>query len=404
MSSDHLPALAEWLWQLDQDTTDPAWSWAEAQAWAIPTGQDLAAILDHQPAHRAVTEATDRLAELHPDAVAVEWAAVPPDWDTTWPPQHPPTLAAVVIRDTSTGPTGTPTWPDQVQAAVEAAGRNDEHAHPLVPLIRWWQHQRAAAPAETRRSGMLPGLDWRTLTVTDREKRLLHIEAQPASGQLSLPIPDRADPYRPWVTDLFDMAGGQAHGRGRGATWPEALFVGAVLHLATDDRTGAPRSLTVPARDLEGWLFPSGEWKDRTRRWERLPQALRDVDQLRIHLPGVGLVRVVSVDSIPHHPRRIRPLPPGNPSWRPTRRPHRLAHPGPLPGRPHRHLPRLPSRHRHPRPTRPPRPRPPQVPTSPNYRPRRAAHPNPPRQTTPRPHPRHRTEPSRSRPAHIHPS
>ena len=111
---------------------------------------------------------------------------------------------------------------------------------------------------------------------------------------------DRTDTqYRPWVTDVYTTAGGIGSSRGRGATWDEALFFGALLHLGVDDRTGRPRQIAVKARELESWLFPSGRMPHPGRDWHKLPEALRRVDEMRICLPAIGAVRVVAIDLIP---------------------------------------------------------------------------------------------------------
>ena len=109
-----------------------------------------------------------------------------------------------------------------------------------------------------------------------------------------------ATQYRPWVTDLYTAAGDIDISRGRGATWDEALFFGALLHLRVAYRTSRPRQIAVKAREIESWLFPNGRMSNPGRDWRKLPEALRRVDQMRIHLPAINAdVRVVAIDSIP---------------------------------------------------------------------------------------------------------
>ena len=148
---------------------------------------------------------------------------------------------------------------------------------------------------------MLPGIDRAGLVIAAGEVRIL------AGDAVTMQLPDldwdrTATRYRPWVTDLYTHAGGIGSTRGRGATWDEALFVGALLHLRVDDRTGRPRQITVKARQLESWLFPSGRMPNPGRDWHKLPEALLRVDQMRIHRPAIGAyVRVIAVDGIPEH-------------------------------------------------------------------------------------------------------
>ena len=83
-------------------------------------------------------------------------------------------------------------------------------------------------------------------------------------------------------------------------TWDEALFFGALLHLRVAYRTSRPRQIAVKAREIESWLFPNGRMSNPGRDWRKLPEALRRVDQMRIHLPAINAdVRVVAIDSIP---------------------------------------------------------------------------------------------------------
>ena len=187
--------------------------------------------------------------------------------------------------------------------------RTPETDHPLKPTVRWWQNKVAsenADPHTPKGGAMLPAIDRAGLVVTAREVRMLtrdRIARDAVTMQLPGPDWDRpATQYRPWVTDLYTHAGGIGSTRGRGATWDEALFVGALLHLRVDDRTGRPRQLAIDARQLESWLFPSGRMPHPGRDWHKLPEALLRVDQMRIHVPAIGAyVRVVAIDSIPEH-------------------------------------------------------------------------------------------------------
>ena len=60
----------------------------------------------------------------------------------------------------------------------------------------------------------------------------------------------------------------------------------------------------MPARDVIRWLHPDG-WKDQRRRWQQFPDALRQLDQLRVHIPHVGLVRLVAADVVPTNPDEL---------------------------------------------------------------------------------------------------
>ena len=82
------------------------------------------------------------------------------------------------------------------------------------------------------------------------------------------------------------------------------LFVGAILHAPYAARDGYGRWLSVPARNVIRWIHPDG-WKDQRRRWQQLPDALRQLDQLRVHIPHVGLVRLVAADVVPTNPDEL---------------------------------------------------------------------------------------------------
>ena len=111
----------------------------------------------------------------------------------------------------------------------------------------------------------------------------------------------RGDACPAWLLDLFDTAGGDSLSGGRGASWPLRLFVGALLHTPYARRDGRGIGLVLPARDVIRWLHPTG-WSNMASRWQQLPDALRQLDQLRVHIPGVGLVRIVAVDVLPTCP------------------------------------------------------------------------------------------------------
>ena len=281
-----LTEVATRLWQRTPDSDDPA------PDWAVPAEADLADAWVTVP--EQVRDTANRQLQSLYDTGSAVWSA---DHVTSGR-----FVAAVLTEHNSSGVLRTV---GQVHADWS---KTPEAEHPLMPPVRWWQNKVASENAEPHcpgdGGGMLPSIDRAGLVVTSREVGMLTRDrAARDAVTMQLPGPDwdrTATQYRPWVTDLYTTAGGINNSRGRGATWDEALFVGALLHLRVDDRNGRPRQIAVKARDLESWLFPSGRMPHPGRDWHKLPEALQRVDQMRILLPAVSAyVRVVAIDSIP---------------------------------------------------------------------------------------------------------
>ena len=292
---DALAEVANCLWKRTPDNDDPA------PAWAVPAEGDLA------DAWGSVPEQVRKTANLQLQSLYQTGSAV-------WSADHVTSgrfVAAVLTHQHNSN--GVPTSAAD-GLAVRTVGqvhadwsRTPEAEHPLLPPIRWWQNKVASENAEShcpKGGGMLPSIDRAGLVITAREAAMLTRDrVNRAAVTMQLPGPDwdsTATQYRPWVTDLYTTAGGVGSSRGRGATWDEALFVGALLHLRVDDRNGRPRQIAVKAREIEAWLFPSARMPHPGRDWHKLPEALRRVDQMRIYLPAINAdVRVVAIDSIP---------------------------------------------------------------------------------------------------------
>ena len=105
-----------------------------------------------------------------------------------------------------------------------------------------------------------------------------------------------------WLLAVYDQAGGATEARGRGAPWLLRLFVGALLSVAPELRTGRPVSLQLTTGQLARWLLPGG-WDRRPEAFDRLRAALRGLDGLRVPvgIPGTsgGLLRVVDALLVP---------------------------------------------------------------------------------------------------------
>ena len=100
-----------------------------------------------------------------------------------------------------------------------------------------------------------------------------------------------------WLLAVFDAAGGLSEARGKGAPWGLRLFVGSLLSLPLEFRDGRSQSMRLDTGTLASWLQPAG-WNRRAGDFERMRQALRDLDRLRVPVAG-GLLRVVDCQVLP---------------------------------------------------------------------------------------------------------
>ena len=191
---------------------------------------------------------------------------------------------------------------------LSGAGRETlASTHPVVPLVREWFTQTGTVePANVKRGAMLPAFH-KARPDEAETARLLAFDCEPEPGdQLVLPVGiggRNGEACPAWLLELFDAAGGRslASGGKGGAPWPLRLFVGAILHAPYVSRDGYGRWLMLPARDVIRWLHPDG-WKNQKSRWQQFPDALRQLDGLRISIPGGDLVRLVAVDRLPSGP------------------------------------------------------------------------------------------------------
>ena len=105
-----------------------------------------------------------------------------------------------------------------------------------------------------------------------------------------------------WLLSVYDQAGGATEARGRGAPWLLRVFVGALLSVPPELRTGRPVPLHLTTGQLARWLLPGG-WDRRPQAFERLRTALRGLDGLRVpvRVAGTsgGLLRVVDALLVP---------------------------------------------------------------------------------------------------------
>ena len=178
--------------------------------------------------------------------------------------------------------------------------------HPVWPLVAAaLVRQRAVEPANVKRGAMLPALH-KARPDEAETARLLAFDPDPEPGdQLAIPLGlggRNGEACPAWLLEVFDAAGGRSFASGGGgAPWPLRLFVGAILHAPYAARDGYGRWLMLPASDVIRWLHPDG-WKNQRSRWRQFPDALRQLDQLRIYIPGTGSVRLVAADVIPRSP------------------------------------------------------------------------------------------------------
>ena len=187
------------------------------------------------------------------------------------------------------------------------AGEALADSHPVWPLVAAaLKRERVVEPANVRRGAMLPALH-RARPDEAETARLLAFDPDPEPGdQLAIPLGlggRNGEACPAWLLEAFDAAGGRslAAGGGSGAPWPLRLFVGAILHAPYAARDGYGRWLMLPASDVIRWLHPDG-WKNQRSRWRQFPDALRQLDQLRVYIPGTGSVRLVAADVIPRSP------------------------------------------------------------------------------------------------------
>ena len=177
-------------------------------------------------------------------------------------------------------------------------GFPDEH-HPVAPLIRrrlalavpgtpFTIRDRASLPRVHKAGGakiLLPGL--------------FPMDKSPQRPSIDLPpISVGADHCPHWLLWLFDQAGGVSMRQGRGAPWALRLFIGALLHMPVADRDGRfhtyrlplypdPEWPDVPA--VIEWLFPGNRrWRNKTRDWHKLPEALNTIKNRLSHVPVTG--------------------------------------------------------------------------------------------------------------------
>ena len=106
-----------------------------------------------------------------------------------------------------------------------------------------------------------------------------------------------------WLLWLYDRAGGESMAQGRGAPWPLRLFVGALLHLAIQNRDGKWHALRFPTDEVITWLHPDG-WANRRRDFPKFPAALDAMWErlARVPVPGVGSVAILLPSVIPRAP------------------------------------------------------------------------------------------------------
>ena len=189
------------------------------------------------------------------------------------------------------------------------AGEALEDSHPVWPLVAAaLKRERVVEPANVRRGAMLPALH-KARPDEAETARLLAFDPDPEPGdQLAIPLGlggRNGDACPAWLLEVFDAAGGRSLGDGsRGAPWPLRLFVGAILHAPYAARDGYRRSLMLPARDVIRWLHPDG-WVHQKRRWQQFPDALRQLHNLRVYIPGAGDVCLVMVPAVPRSPDEL---------------------------------------------------------------------------------------------------
>ena len=177
--------------------------------------------------------------------------------------------------------------------------------HPAAALIRaWWSKPKPVEPYRPRPRAVLANFK---ATDQDRDRFLLQARQPvpvPEGGQLLLDLPELTPrSSSSWLLDLFDRAGGQSMRQGRGAPWDMRLFIGALLHLPIAQRDGQWHRLNLPTEEVVEWLHPDG-WINRTRDWQRLPDALFRMNRELgfVEIEGLGYVQIVGATIIPKTP------------------------------------------------------------------------------------------------------
>ena len=177
--------------------------------------------------------------------------------------------------------------------------------HPAAALIRaWWSKPKPVEPYRPNPRAVLANFK-----ATDQERDRFLLQARqpvpvPEGGQLLLDLPELTPrSSASWLLDLFDRAGGQSMRQGRGAPWDMRLFVGAMLHLPITQRDGQWHRLNLPVEEVVRWLHPDG-WINRTRDWQRLPDALFRMNRELgfVEIEGLGYVQIVGATIIPKEP------------------------------------------------------------------------------------------------------
>ena len=146
------------------------------------------------------------------------------------------------------------------------------------------------AAADTQTIRQLP----RFARVAVGEARLLpgfEVGGLPPVRDAVLPGFEVAASVPSWLLSVYDQAGGVTDTRGRGAPWALRLFVGALLSLPIEFRDGRDQRMALTTGALGRWLLPGG-WDRRPAAFDRLLEALRRLDRLRVPV-GRGRLRVV---------------------------------------------------------------------------------------------------------------
>lgn len=290
---------------------------ADARAW----GKDAAAV---EAAHREWLELPDP-SPAHPLAPFVAaWQVLR---------QHDRTPEAVILAAMKQAGENSRQSPDPIirlaapPADAPMPDMTDRDArivlerladHPdgrsLIERIIERMPPREATPFQPKPRGSLA----RLARMTEDDARLPNYPGRhsPAMDQLTLPGMGPEITHCPsWLLWMFDRAGGESLSAGRGAPWDLRLFIGALLHLAVAERDGEWRTLRFPhlreheadwpipgTPSIEAWLHPNG-WSNRRRDWEKLPAALRKMQELLGFIPVAGgSVQIVFPSTIPDRP------------------------------------------------------------------------------------------------------
>ena len=166
-----------------------------------------------------------------------------------------------------------------VQQERERTGK-----YPLAPLVRAWQRRpRLVRPRAASKAAVMPA-SLAMVNEGNRRDRLFSLAAHVgADGQSALPGFERPHGNTPALPlALYELGGGEADTRGKGAPLALRLFVVGLLAFSLEDRGGVV-AIEITLRDLLDKLYPGpGRPPKPTEYLPRLRAAIDAVNTFRL--------------------------------------------------------------------------------------------------------------------------